>query len=123
MYLYLVYQNRSDGVGAPVKIGITSNLRTRLAGIQTGSPVPLRFYEVWDIDGLVPRDVERLTHSMRKDKRLTGEWFNVSPEEARQFIELVFNAMASAATGDAELQEFGLLDRQTLRPKAGELVI
>ena len=55
----------------PVKIGYTTELRARIATLQTGCPYPLRCLH------LVPaaQKLESWLHRLLRAERLTGEWF------------------------------------------------
>ncbi|MFC4122035.1 GIY-YIG nuclease family protein [Nonomuraea zeae] len=59
-----------------VKIGISSNLQTRLAAMQIGSPVILRL--LWAIPGSI--DVELDLHECFREYRKHGEWFDFGDE-------------------------------------------
>jgi len=63
----------------PVKIGWTTNLKSRLVKLQTGSPVKLRLL------ALAPgnRVDEARLHQLFAADRLTGEWFNRSSAVAK----------------------------------------
>lgn len=69
---------------AIVKIGVTKNLRTRLRGIQTGSPVPLAV--LWWHPGSY--DLEEQLHREFGDLRLSGEWFDFGVEEPSALVAL-----------------------------------
>ncbi|MGW7617379.1 GIY-YIG nuclease family protein [Streptomyces antimycoticus] len=74
-------------VGQPgtsmVKIGITKNLRNRLKGLQTGSPVPLAV--LWWHPGSL--DLEEAVHREFDDCRASGEWFDFGVEEPEILVE------------------------------------
>lgn len=55
-----------------VKIGTTSNLTTRLKGIQTGSPV--RLSVIWTCTA--DWRLESFLHGIFQDLRMEGEWFD-----------------------------------------------
>lgn len=92
-FLYLIATKaRSGKPTGPIKVGVTSNLRSRLQMLQTGSPRPLAFYAVWDFsecDGCA-RYLESAFLSCQKKHRLSGEWFGLSPQEAEQILDLYF---------------------------------
>lgn len=71
----------------PTKIGISQDVRTRYATIQTGNPRRL-------LSGMFllcqhAADIERRVHNRLHARRLAGEWFNVTPEEAEAAIDAV----------------------------------
>lgn len=116
-YLYLICTVRDGEPVAPVKVGITTNLRTRIKALQTACPYPLRFYEVWSFGKDRPVEIKWLEgafHATQKDKRTSGEWFNAEPEIARLIIELhirlVFlNSGAASKEEIDQFSRFGLL--------------
>jgi hypothetical protein len=70
----------------PIKIGIAKNIRHRLSGIQTGCPVPLQVYCFLAAPEGLAREVERACHDKLLNYRLSGEWFDVSPERAIEVV-------------------------------------
>lgn len=65
-FVYLI----GDYIGH-VKVGWTTNFRTRLATLQTGNPAPLQVLALYP----ATRELERLLHKAAAEWRLTGEWF------------------------------------------------
>jgi len=63
------------GEGGPIKIGIATNVRARLSGLQTGSHEALRLI------GAIPggADAERFLHQLFAAHHIRGEWFR--PDE------------------------------------------
>jgi hypothetical protein len=59
-----------------VKIGMTYDFKKRVSGIQTGSPLQLKFFGIIECND--PRVVEKFLHTLLKKDRLVGEWFKVS---------------------------------------------
>jgi hypothetical protein len=82
-YLYVISSIEDDVPVAPCKIGITSNLTSRLSGIQTGNAKKLEIISAIPIPtrGLV-QAIEQELHTHLADYRMVGEWFNVSPVDA-----------------------------------------
>lgn len=64
------------------KIGIATNVENRLKQLQTGSPARLEVIHV--IKTLTPFELEQELHCKYKDKRLLGEWFNLSDFEVEE---------------------------------------
>lgn len=66
----------------PYKIGISSDIKGRIAELQVGSPVKLSlmwkelFEDRWDA-----RRVEASLHQSLDEFRMHGEWFNMSVED------------------------------------------
>jgi hypothetical protein len=75
--------------GRYVKIGQSRNPKGRLDALKTGSPYPLSLVLQLECDGA--EMAERIAHGYLCDHRLSGEWFDVSPDEG---IEAVRNAVA-----------------------------
>ena len=76
----------------PVKIGIATDVPTRLSALKTGSPWPLSLAAAVEVEGSSAERLERSSHEALADRRMTGEWFNCSAEEA---IKAVRNAADS----------------------------
>lgn len=79
-FLYVI-----ASVGAtvgPVKLGISSNPARRLKQLQTGHVEPLQCYHSEPIDATHVKSIEYLLHRDVGYKRLRGEWFALTVEEA-----------------------------------------
>jgi hypothetical protein len=70
----LVYFIASES--GPIKIGIATNPKSRLSGLQTGHHERLELLAICD-GGM---DQERAYHKQFTDRRLHGEWFERCPE-------------------------------------------
>lgn len=81
MYIYVIGPENG-----PQKIGITNNLKHRLRAIQTGNPDKLFVHHFEEIDASRVRLLERKIHLELVHKRLKGEWFNLTVEEAIDFV-------------------------------------
>jgi hypothetical protein len=71
----------------PYKIGLARNVLRRFYGIQNGHHQDLFIH--WSYEHLKPaeaRAIELAAHKTLKDKRLRGEWFNCTLDEAIQAI-------------------------------------
>ena len=77
--------------GEYTKIGISSNVHSRLADLQTGNARKLNiiFYETMG----KPRAVwcESRLHSALKDYRMEGEWFKLSIEDIKEIINIIYD--------------------------------
>ena len=70
------------------KIGFTrGSARSRLEAIRTGSPYPLSV--ALEIECERPERAEKKAHAALSAKRLSGEWFDVSVEEAMAVVRQV----------------------------------
>ena len=67
--LYLIQAEN----GGPIKIGVSSNIESRLSQLQTGSPFILRV--IGEYNGVSP-SLEKQVHAELAEYRLHGEWFN-----------------------------------------------
>lgn len=95
-----------SSIDGPVKIGLTAmRIQHRINNLQPGNPQKLQSFGVRYC--VVPWLAEQRAHEMLKDKRLAGEWFNVSAKEALatvdKAIKLTQNGrrMVSAGVRDA----------------------
>ena len=89
-YLYVI--GAEDG---PVKIGITTNLTSRLSMIQTGCHFRAAIWFVWPIfDREEAAMHEQTVHAVYKELRLAGEWFNMPADQGREAIECAVDTHA-----------------------------
>lgn len=93
--------------GGPIKIGFATNVSTRLAGLQTASPYPLRLLKA--ISG--SRHREREIHQKFSEDRLrpNAEWFQPSPA-LLDFIQAVKDLPPSPAPLSPEDQMHAFTD-------------
>jgi len=77
--VYFIYFIRSGNVGRPIKIGISNNVKKRMATMQTGSPDDLYLI------GVIPSEsrkqalsVEKWLHCRYEKHHIRGEWFSGS---------------------------------------------
>ena len=70
-----------------VKIGIARDPEKRRIALQTGHYAPLKL--AFSSPCKRPAVVEHLVHESLASKRLYGEWFSASPQEAQQAISEV----------------------------------
>jgi predicted GIY-YIG superfamily endonuclease len=85
MFIYVI--GPEDG---PQKIGITNNLKTRLMAIQTGNPDKLYVHHFEEVNPKRVRMLEKKIHSELNYKKLKGEWFNITKEDAVDYV-IYFN--------------------------------
>lgn len=81
--------------GDHVKVGRSDNPTTRLSSLQTGTTKKLALLHQFGCAR--PKLVEARVHEELSDRRVTGEWFLVSPEEAIAAI-----SAAHIAIGEGE---------------------
>jgi hypothetical protein len=89
MRVYVIAESDKAGKPcAPVKVGFSANPRARMCELQSGNPRKLILYAVWRMETEIwARRLERDFHKDYDGFRLVGEWFDVSPEEARKGVE------------------------------------
>lgn len=71
------------------KIGLTTDLKSRLSGIQSGSPYKLTANAVFVVRHAPALVVETLAHKVAAERgsRMSGEWFEITNNDALQSIE------------------------------------
>lgn len=70
---------------ARVKVGIATDLRSRLSAIQTGSPLRLRLRAAW---AGCTSDMEGEVHRLVEDHWVHGEWFDAAAiPQIEQFLD------------------------------------
>lgn len=77
-----------------MKVGRTTNIRSRFHGLQTSSPVSLRLAAV--VSG-VGQGHEYKLHVLFQDSRVRGEWFKVTPLIRKHMI--LFDVKYSSYAG------------------------
>ena len=80
-YLYVI--GPKEG---PQKIGITGDVKQRLHTLQTGFPETLFVHHYEEIEAKSVRKLEKKVHTELNHKRAKGEWFNITVEEAIEFV-------------------------------------
>ena len=79
---YRVYFIGEDPYTNKVKIGKTNNVKNRIRTLQTGNPYKLRIIGTISCqDEKTMSELEKRLHNELKDKRLVGEWVNVTMDE------------------------------------------
>ena len=59
-----------------IKIGVSKNVKKRMAGLQTANPLKLEYFYVMKVKNIYDaRLIEKELHEQFKDFRLCGEWF------------------------------------------------
>lgn len=84
--LYLI--SESDLGPCKIGIGTLGSLKQRLHNFQTGNSHRITAHTFWTCQ-YVP-DVERRIHERLKARRVRGEWFAITPNEAESAIDAVF---------------------------------
>jgi hypothetical protein len=76
-----------------VKVGLSECPEKRLADLQTSNPAKLRLHFKAEVAPDKVRFVEMQAHKALSGKRLAGEWFDCSPDEAEQAIKAIIAAL------------------------------
>lgn len=79
--------------GHPVKIGIAKDPERRLTELQTGSPHRLMIHFTASVSN--GRSVERACHMTLSAKRLEGEWFDITPDDAIEVVRRAAGMLAA----------------------------
>lgn len=72
-----------------LKIGMTSNPRARVRGLQTGSPLDLRIVHRRSVATPRARTAEKRIHNKLRSTHVRGEWFSCNLERARQEVDRI----------------------------------
>lgn len=67
-----------------IKIGYTTNLKTRLKAMQTASPFELELVDFLEVRNAIDEEMD--AHGFFYNRRLRGEWFDISEEEIEAYI-------------------------------------
>jgi hypothetical protein len=88
-YVYLIESDAPAPPGAPIdlnssarmfKIGVSANVKSRLATLQTASPYRLQLNEAWAAPSrALAAGLERTLHTELDRFRVCGEWFFADP--------------------------------------------
>lgn len=92
------------------KIGVASDIASRLAQLSTGNPFPLTVQCVYKFENADP--VERALHQRYKDNRVRGEWFELSYEDQQNIHRVCLALGGSAFEYDSNVTEDELEDAE-----------
>mgnify|MGYP001165025595 CR=1 FL=1 len=87
----------------PVKIGFSKHPEKRLKSIQTGHPEKLILHHKTQFDQTKIRLVERKIHNDLSYKKVNGEWFNITPEEACDWLDYMLITYEDVSAGVMKL--------------------
>lgn len=77
-YIYVIAASEQG----PVKVGISKDPHRRLRQLQTGQAEPLRLFHTEAIEEKQALLMEKAVHADNRHKKLKGEWFAMSVEDA-----------------------------------------
>ena len=73
--------------GKLYKIGIATNVRSRLSGLQTGSTTDLSVVRQFEVGNAIALEAE--LHALMREKRVRGEWFDLTDNDLNRIDEYV----------------------------------
>jgi len=76
--------------GGPYKIGYAGDPKSRLSNLQVGQAVELKLLYEERTETTTAKVIEKLIHRNLATKRIRGEWFSVSLEEAIGEVRYAF---------------------------------
>ena len=71
------------------KIGFSKDVHRRLKTLQTGNPLVLKIHHYEEVPDSRARILERKLHKELSYLRLKGEWFNISPKDAKLMVQFM----------------------------------
>jgi hypothetical protein len=98
-----------------VKIGRSQKPAERMASLQTAHYEPLKLAFSLPCDEAQAALIERFAHVMLREKRLAGEWFGVTVEEATQAIQAALERVRNGEELLPSITE-NMLRKQVLFP-------
>lgn len=101
----------------PIKIGVTTDILSRLKSIQTCYHSRLQVFKKWKLPPDSAYRIETLAHTILGRFRLEGEWFGCPHDIAAQEIEVIMNNTANGS----DLNHYSTFPPISLKPKAVQL--
>lgn len=103
-YVYVIAAKASKGgFKSPCKVGVTSNLKSRLSSIQNGCPFNIDLYcKIAMPSRSAAEEFERAFHKINEGKCIRGEWYRIQPLKAAHLLQLCFVSGAVAQGLDAD---------------------
>lgn len=101
-HLYVI--GRADG---PVKVGISTSLRSRLAILQTGCPFRLSVLHSREFSSQKEAfEHEQAFHRDLAEYRLVGEWFKLDASTAIECIQVHADIVADVNSGKIDRETY-----------------
>jgi hypothetical protein len=105
----------SNAANPLLKIGYADNLKSRISGLQCGSPVELSLVHfVYFVDGMIAKQIEGDVHKILAEWRRKGEWFDVTAEQAGDAIAKAATAKRVLWFSEDERLKLGQFARLTI---------
>lgn len=87
-HLYIIGVNPNG----PIKIGVSTNIKSRHATLQTGFHLKLDVIKKWRIKPEAAYRLENIAHAALSNHRLNGEWFSCHALQAISEVESILEA-------------------------------
>ncbi len=92
-----------EGGIPPVKVGIASKIERRLDQIQVGNPNKVILYQSFSCPNrIMASSIEEEFHKKMDEKRIRGEWFNISPSEAAPIIVKISKSLEGKVSSEPD---------------------
>lgn len=79
-YIYIICEKADET--KPLKIGFSADPDKRLRQLQTGQSSSLMLFHKEEVPTEQVKALEKVIHRLLRHKKVRGEWFNISPEDA-----------------------------------------
>ena len=107
----------------PLKIGIATYLKDRLSSIQTGSHVRLSVLFSIKVPAGLAQRIEQAAHKIICDRRMSGEWFDATKEQAISAVISAKNAAeADLAAIEADIAKKASAEKAKIDKAKAELL-
>jgi hypothetical protein len=98
----------SNAANSLLKIGYADNLKQRISGMRTGSPVELKLQHfIYFVDCMIAGMVEKDAHDELAEYRRRGEWFEITIEQAGEAIAKSVTSRRLKWWTEAERRDLG----------------
>ena len=84
MFIYVIGSDENRQ-----KIGFSKDVNKRLKTLQTGNPQVLKIHYFEEVPDDRARKLERKLHKELNHLRLKGEWFDISPNDAKLMLQFM----------------------------------
>lgn len=102
--VYLISLWLDDAAISPIKIGISTDPQRRLVAIQAENPTTLELHASWWVAGYpIAVLVERNFKGTHRVHNIRGEWFDMEPKEAIEWISQEIMGMNTWSKTDIEM--------------------
>lgn len=100
-YVYVMHESNDLAI---CKIGKSDNPESRIGSLQSGNHRQLLLYKKFPAPSSnIAHNIESASHRKLQTKRIRGEWFRISPEEACKIIEANSSSVAKNYTRQEQI--------------------